>query len=139
MGGVYQAGTLSGNPIAVAAGLKTLDIIARDGFFERLGAQTQKLMAGLKESADKASIPFAVDSVGGMFGFYFSKDVPTSYEAVTKTNIEAFKKFFHLMLDQGVYLAPSAYEAGFTSLAHDDEVIAQIIAAADNSFQNLNT
>jgi len=74
-----------------------------------------------------------------MFGFYFSKDVPTSYEAVTKTNIEAFKKFFHLMLDQGVYLAPSAYEAGFTSLAHDDEVIAQIIAAADNSFQNLNT
>ena len=139
LGSVYQAGTLSGNPIAVAAGLKTLDIIARDGFFERLGAQTQKLMAGLKESADKASIPFAVDSVGGMFGFYFSKDVPTSYEAVTKTNIEAFKKFFHLMLDQGVYLAPSAYEAGFTSLAHDDEVIAQIIAAADNSFQNLNT
>ena len=139
LGSVYQAGTLSGNPIAVAAGLKTLDIIAREGFFERLGAQTQKLMAGLKESADKASIPFAVDSVGGMFGFYFSKDVPTSYEAVTKTNIEAFKKFFHLMLDQGVYLAPSAYEAGFTSLAHDDEVIAQIIAAADNSFQNLNT
>ena len=139
LGSVYQAGTLSGNPIAVAAGLKTLDIIARDGFFERLGAQTQKLMAGLKESADKASIPFAVDSVGGMFGFYFSKDVPTSYEAVTKTNIEAFKKFFHLMLDQGVYLAPSAYEAGFTSLAHDDDVIAQIIAAADNSFQNLNT
>ena len=139
LGSVYQAGTLSGNPIAVAAGLKTLDIIARDGFFERLGAQTQKLMAGLKEAADKASIPFAVDSVGGMFGFYFSKDVPTSYEAVTKTNIEAFKKFFHLMLDQGVYLAPSAYEAGFTSLAHDDEVIAQIIAAADNSFQNLNT
>ena len=138
LGSVYQAGTLSGNPIAVAAGLKTLDIIARDGFFERLGAQTQKLMAGLKESADKASIPFAVDSVGGMFGFYFSKDVPTSYEAVTKTNIEAFKKFFHLMLDQGVYLAPSAYEAGFTSLAHDDDVIAQIIAAADNSFQNLN-
>ena len=139
LGSVYQAGTLSGNPIAVAAGLKTLDIIARDGFFERLGAQTQKLMAGLKEAADKASIPFAVDSVGGMFGFYFSKDVPTSYEAVTKTNIDAFKKFFHLMLDQGVYLAPSAYEAGFTSLAHDDEVIAQIIAAADNSFQNLNT
>jgi glutamate-1-semialdehyde 2,1-aminomutase len=139
LGSVYQAGTLSGNPIAVAAGLKTLDIIARDGFFERLGAQTQKLMAGLKESADKASIPFAVDSVGGMFGFYFSKDVPTSYEAVTKTNIEAFKKFFHLMLDQGVYLAPSAYEAGFTSLAHDDEVIAQIIAAADKSFKNLNT
>ena len=139
LGSVYQAGTLSGNPIAVAAGLKTLDIIARDGFFERLGAQTQKLMAGLKESADKASIPFAVDSVGGMFGFYFSKDVPTSYEAVTKTNIEAFKKFFHLMLDQGVYLAPSAYEAGFTSLAHDDEVIAQIIAAAEKSFQNLNT
>ena len=94
-------------------------------------------MAGLKQAADKAKIPFAVDSVGGMFGFYFTDQVPTSYEAVTKSNIEAFKKFFHLMLDEGVYLAPSAYEAGFTSIAHDDEVLANIIAAAEKSFPKL--
>jgi glutamate-1-semialdehyde 2,1-aminomutase len=92
----------------------------------------------MKQMADKANIPFAVDSVGGMFGFYFAKEVPTSYEAVTKTNIDAFKKFFHLMLDEGVYLAPSAYEAGFTSMTHDDAVIEAIIVAADKAFQKLN-
>ena len=102
LGNVYQAGTLSGNPVAVAAGLKTLEIISREGFYECLTGQTQKLMAGLKKAADKANIPFAVDSVGGMFGFYFADQVPTSFEEVTKTNIESFKKFFHLMLDQGV-------------------------------------
>ena len=137
LGNVYQAGTLSGNPVAVAAGLKTLEIISRAEFFEHLTSQTQKLMAGMKQMADKANIPFAVDSVGGMFGFYFSKEVPSSYEAVTKTNIEAFKQFFHLMLDEGVYLAPSAYEAGFTSMTHDDAVIGAIIAAADKAFQKL--
>ena len=94
-------------------------------------------MAGLKQAADKANIPFAVDSVGGMFGFYFANQVPTSYEAVTKTDIEAFKKFFHLMLDEGVYLAPSAYEAGFTSIAHDNEVVNAIIEAAERSFKKL--
>ena len=138
LGSVYQAGTLSGNPVAVAAGLKTLEIISREGFYECLTGQTQKLMAGLKHAADKANIPFAVDSVGGMFGFYFANAVPASYEAVTKTDIEAFKKFFHLMLDEGVYLAPSAYEAGFTSIAHDNEVLNAIIAAAEKSFQKLN-
>ena len=137
LGSVYQAGTLSGNPVAVAAGLKTLEIISREGFYECLAGQTEKLMAGLKQAADKAGIPFAVDSVGGMFGFYFANAVPTSYEAVTKTDIEAFKKFFHLMLDEGVYLAPSAYEAGFTSIAHDNDVLDAIIAAADKSFQRL--
>ena len=137
LGSVYQAGTLSGNPVAVAAGLKTLEIISREGFYECLAGQTEKLMAGLKQAADKAGIPFAVDNVGGMFGFYFANAVPTSYEAVTKTNIEAFKKFFHLMLDEGVYLAPSAYEAGFTSIAHDNDVLDAIIAAADKSFQKL--
>jgi glutamate-1-semialdehyde 2,1-aminomutase len=137
LGNVYQAGTLSGNPVAVAAGLKTLEIISREGFFECLTGQTGKLMAGLKQAADKANIPFSVDSVGGMFGFYFAKDVPNSYEAVTKTNIEAFKKFFHLMLDEGVYLAPSAYEAGFTSITHDNDVVGAIIAAAEKSFQKL--
>jgi glutamate-1-semialdehyde 2,1-aminomutase len=137
LGNVYQAGTLSGNPVAVAAGLKTLEIISREGFYECLASQTQKLMTGLKQVADKSRIPFAVDRVGGMFGFYFADAVPSSYEAVTKTDIEAFKKFFHHMLDEGVYLAPSAYEAGFTSIAHDNGVIEAIIAAADKSFQKL--
>lgn len=137
LGNVYQAGTLSGNPVAVAAGLKTLEIVSREGFYECLTDQTQKLMAGLKKSADKANIPFAVDSVGGMFGFYFAASIPNSYELVTKTNIDAFKKFFHLMLDEGVYLAPSAYEAGFTSVTHDDAVLAEIITAAEKSFSKL--
>ena len=137
LGNVYQAGTLSGNPVAVAAGLKTLEIISREGFYECLTGQTQKLMTGLKQAADKAKIPFSVDSVGGMFGFYFADAIPNSFEAVTKTNIESFKKFFHLMLDEGVYLAPSAYEAGFTSIAHDDAVLAEIIAAAEKSFPKL--
>ena len=137
LGNVYQAGTLSGNPVAVAAGLKTLEIISREGFYECLGGQTQKLMAGLKQAADEANIPFAVDSVGGMFGFYFTDQVPTSYEAVTKSDIEAFKKFFHAMLDEGVYLAPSAYEAGFTSIAHDNSVLDNITAAARKAFKKL--
>jgi glutamate-1-semialdehyde 2,1-aminomutase len=137
LGNVYQAGTLSGNPVAVAAGLKTLEIISREGFFDCLTGQTQKLMAGLKLAADEAGVPFAVDSVGGMFGFYFASEIPTSFEAVTKTNIEAFKKFFHLMLDQGVYLAPSAYEAGFTSITHDNAVLEEIITAAKTAFKKL--
>jgi glutamate-1-semialdehyde 2,1-aminomutase len=137
LGNVYQAGTLSGNPVAVAAGLKTLEIVSRAGFYECLTGQTEKLMMGLKLAADEAKVPFAVDSVGGMFGFYFADQVPTSYEAVTKSNIEAFKKFFHLMLDQGVYLAPSAYEAGFTSIAHDNAVVDEIITAARSAFKKL--
>ena len=137
LGNVYQAGTLSGNPVAVAAGAKTLEIISRPGFFECLTEQTKKLMAGLQQEADRAKIPFSVDSVGGMFGFYFSQTVPTSYEAVTKTDIEAFKRFFHAMLDEGVYLAPSAYEAGFTSIAHDNTVVDEIIRAAQQSFQKI--
>ena len=137
LGTVYQAGTLSGNPVAVAAGLKTLEIISREGFYECLAGQTEKLMAGLKQAAYKAGVPFAVDSVGGMFGFYFTSQIPTSYEAVTQSDIEAFKKFFHLMLEEGVYLAPSAYEAGFTSITHDNEVVNAIIAAAESSFKKL--
>ena len=137
LGNVYQAGTLSGNPVAVASGLKTLEIVSRPGFYECLTGQTEKLMAGLKQAADEAHIPFAVDSVGGMFGFYFTSKVPSSFEAVTKMDIEAFKKFFHAMLDQGVYLAPSAYEAGFTSIAHDNEVLDAIVSAATISFQKL--
>lgn len=137
LGNVYQAGTLSGNPVAVASGLKTLEIVSRPGFYECLTGQTEKLMARLKLSADEAGVPFSIDSVGGMFGFYFADKVPTSFEAVTQSNIEAFKKFFHAMLDQGVYLAPSAYEAGFTSIAHDNEVLDAIVAAARVSFRSL--
>ena len=137
LGNVYQAGTLSGNPVAVAAGLKTLEIVSREGFYECLTGQTEKLMLGLKQAADQAKVPFSVDSVGGMFGFYFADQVPTSFEEVTKTDIEAFKKFFHLMLDQGVYLAPSAYEAGFTSITHDNAVLEEIIAAAKTAFKQL--
>jgi glutamate-1-semialdehyde 2,1-aminomutase len=137
LGNVYQAGTLSGNPVAVAAGLKTLEIVSREGFYECLTGQTEKLMLGLKQAADQANIPFSVDSVGGMFGFYFADQVPTSFEEVTQTDIEAFKKFFHLMLDQGVYLAPSAYEAGFTSITHDNAVLDEIIAAAKTAFKKL--
>ena len=137
LGSVYQAGTLSGNPVAVASGLKTLEIVSRPGFYECLSEQTKKLMTGLKQAAEKAGVPFSVDSVGGMFGFYFTNQIPKSYEAVTKSDIEAFKKFFHFMLDEGVYLAPSAYEAGFTSIAHDNEVVNSIIAAAESSFKRL--
>jgi glutamate-1-semialdehyde 2,1-aminomutase len=137
LGNVYQAGTLSGNPVAVAAGAKTLEIISRPGFFECLTEQTKKLMAELQQEADRAKIPFSVDSIGGMFGFYFSQTVPTSYEAVTKTDIEAFKRFFHAMLEEGVYLAPSAYEAGFTSITHDNAVVDEIIRAAQKSFQKI--
>ncbi|MBT8529244.1 glutamate-1-semialdehyde 2,1-aminomutase [Polynucleobacter paneuropaeus] len=137
LGAVYQAGTLSGNPVAVAAGLKTLEIVARESFYECLAGQTKKLMSGLKMAADQASIPFAVDSVGGMFGFYFTSAVPTSFAEVTQSNIEAFKHFFHAMLDEGVYLAPSAYEAGFTSITHDNAVVDQIVKAAQKSFQKI--
>jgi glutamate-1-semialdehyde 2,1-aminomutase len=134
LGNVYQAGTLSGNPLAVAAGLANLDIITQPGFYDCLATQTKKFVNGMKERADKAGIDFSVDSVGGMFGLYFSEEVPTSYAAVTASDIEAFKKFFHLMLDNGVYLAPSAYEAGFLSIAHDDAVLAEMFSAAEKSF-----
>jgi glutamate-1-semialdehyde 2,1-aminomutase len=134
LGNVYQAGTLSGNPLAVAAGLANLDIITRPGFFDCLSMQTKKFVDGMALRAKQAGVPFSVDSVGGMFGLYFSEKVPTSYAEVTASNIEAFKKFFHLMLDNGVYLAPSAYEAGFLSIAHDDTVLAEMFKAAEKSF-----
>ena len=134
LGAVYQAGTLSGNPVSVAAGLATLDILGRPGFYENLAAQTKKLVDGLSERAKAAGVTFCADSVGGMFGLYFRESIPTSFAEVSDANIEAFKVFFHAMLDQGVHLAPSAFEAGFVSAKHDDAIIAQTLDAAEKAF-----
>ncbi|CAM2179560.1 glutamate-1-semialdehyde 2,1-aminomutase [Paraburkholderia sacchari] len=133
-GGVYQAGTLSGNPIAVAAGLKTLQLIQAPGFYEKLTAQTERLAQGLSQAAREANVPFVADSVGGMFGLYFADKVPGSFAEVTKSDVTRFNRFFHQMLDAGVYFAPSAYEAGFVSSAHDDALIDETIAAARRAF-----
>lgn len=130
LGNVYQAGTLSGNPLSVAAGLTTLRLIQQPGFFDTLGQRSARLAAGLADAARAAGVPMTTDSVGGMFGFYFSDRVPTSYAEATQCDIPRFKAFFHAMLDEGVYLAPSAYEAGFTSIAHTDALIEDTIAAA---------
>ncbi len=130
-GPVYQAGTLSGNPVAMAAGLATLEKIDRDGFFEALGERTAALATGLKAAADEADTPLAVTYAGGMFGFVFTDEpVVQRFEHVAQADIERFKRFFHGMLDAGVYLAPSAFEAGFVSAAHGESEIAQTLAAA---------
>ncbi len=134
LGGVYQAGTLSGNPVAVSCGLATLKLIQAPGFYERLAAQTGMLIEGLVARAQKHGLPFCGDFVGGMFGLYFAPSVPQSYAQIMATDKDRFNRFFHAMLDRGVYLAPSAYEAGFVSAAHDDEVIARTLAAADQAF-----
>jgi len=134
LGGVYQAGTLSGNPVAVACGLATLKLIQRPGFYEALGAQTKKLVEGLVAAARRSGVPFCADSVGGMFGIYFAPAVPQSYAQVMAMDKNRFNAFFHAMLERGVYLAPSAYEAGFVSAAHDDAAIAHTLEAARASF-----
>jgi glutamate-1-semialdehyde 2,1-aminomutase len=130
LGPVYQAGTLSGNPIATACGLATLNEISKAGFYEALSAKTQKLMAGLKGIADEAGVPFSVDSEGGMFGFFFFDALPQNYAKVMTTDSKRFNAFFHGMLERGVYLAPALYEAGFVSAAHSDEDIAATLQAA---------
>jgi len=138
LGPVYQAGTLSGNPIAMAAGLAALKEISKAGVYETLTAKTSQLLAGLTAAAAKHQVPFSVNQVGGMFGLFFTeKQNISSYAEATQCDIEAFKKFFHLMLAEGVYLAPSAYEAGFLSLAHSDADLAATIAAADRAFAKL--
>ncbi|CAD6562838.1 glutamate-1-semialdehyde 2,1-aminomutase [Paraburkholderia sabiae] len=137
LGGVYQAGTLSGNPIAVAAGLKTLQLIQAPGFYDALSRQTTRLAQGLTEAAREAKIPFAADAVGGMFGLYFSESVPGSFAEISHCDIPRFNKFFHKMLDAGVYFAPSAYEAGFVSSAHDDAIVDATIEAARGAFKSL--
>ena len=130
LGSVYQAGTLSGNPVAVAAGLKTLEIIQRPSFYENLTARTEQLVHGLKQAAAQTGIAFTADSVGGMFGLYFSGSLPQNYADMTASNIEAFKTFFHGMLNRGVAFGPSAYEAAFVSAAHTEELVAESVAIA---------
>ena len=135
MGPVYQAGTLSGNPISVAAGLATLDLISEDGFFESLTNKTTELVEGIEEHAKRAGVPFCASHVGGMFGMYFTDRVPETYEDVMGCNRERFNRFFHAMLDQGIYLAPSAFEAGFVSSAHSEQDIRTTLDAAGDAFK----
>ena len=137
LGAVYQAGTLSGNPVAVACGLATLKGIQAPGFHDRLSAQTAKLVAGLTDAAHDAGIQFCADSVGGMFGLYFLPEIPHGFNDVMKADTELFAKFFHGMLDRGVYFAPSTFEAGFVSITHTDEVIDATIRAARETFAEI--
>ncbi len=137
-GPVYQAGTLSGNPVAMAAGLKTLELLDVDGFYERLSATTRTFVHGLKDAADAAGVPLAVEQAGGMFGFVFSDDAPVRrFGQVAAADIDRFRQFFHGMLDAGVYLAPSAFEAGFVSAAHGEDEIGQTLDAARKVMANL--
>jgi glutamate-1-semialdehyde 2,1-aminomutase len=137
-GPVYQAGTLSGNPLAMAAGLATLNEISRTGFFAALSEKTGELVGGLAAIAAEAGIPLATENMGGMFGFVFTDQGPVRrFDQVASADIERFRKFFHDMLDRGVYLAPSAFEAGFVSAAHGDDEIAQTLDAARAAMASL--
>ena len=138
LGPVYQAGTLSGNPIALAAGLATLDLAAADGFHAGLDAAASRLVKGLQSRASTAGIALTTNQVGGMFGFFFSDESPvTRFEQVTRCDLERFQRFYHAMLDAGVYLAPSAYEAGFVSSTHTDAIVDETLDAAERVFATL--
>jgi glutamate-1-semialdehyde 2,1-aminomutase len=138
LGPVYQAGTLSGNPVAMAAGLATLEGLEAPEFHARLAVATDRLVHGIKAAADQARVPLATNHVCGMFGLFFT-DAPhvTSYAQATACDVERFKRFFHGMLAEGVYLAPSAFEAGFVSAAHSDADIDATIAAAARVFARI--
>jgi len=137
LGPVYQAGTLSGNPVAVAAGLATLAETGAPGFYDRLADKTRALTDGLEAEGRRAGVAFCADAVGGMFGIYFAPRIPQTYAEIMACDKERFNRFFHLMLDAGIYLAPSAYEAGFVSAAHRDADIAATTAAAAAAFAAL--
>jgi glutamate-1-semialdehyde 2,1-aminomutase len=136
LGPVYQAGTLSGNPVAVAAGLATLKLVQQPGFYDELTSKTENLCDGLMNAARRHGVKFSAQSVGGMFGLYFRADCPHSFAEVMECDKEAFNRFFHAMLSSGHYFAPSAFEAGFVSAAHSDADIAETVAAADAIFSN---
>lgn len=137
LGPVYQAGTLSGNPIAVAAGLATLKVVSASGFHARVDATTRSLVEGLVGAASHAGVKFSAQSIGSMFGVYFREKAPTSFAEVMQCDRERFNRFFHEMLARGVYLAPSAYEAGFVSAAHGAPEIDATLAAARDSFKKI--
>ncbi len=137
LGAVYQAGTLSGNPVATACGLATLKEIQKPGFFEDLGRKTQSLISGLTQAAHGAGVPFCGDSQGGMFGFFLMNELPQNYAKVMTTDSSKFNKFFHGLLDLGVYIAPALYEAGFVSAAHSEADISDTVAVAQEVFKTL--
>ncbi len=138
LGPVYQAGTLSGNPVAMAAGLKTLELISQTGFYQQLSEKTEQLVTGIQSKADQANIPFSFNRVGAMFGLFFTQEEKVShFSQVMQSDQDCFRQFFHGMLKQGVYLAPSAFEAGFVSAAHSDEDIEKTINAAGTVFNTL--
>jgi glutamate-1-semialdehyde 2,1-aminomutase len=138
LGPVYQAGTLSGNPVAMRAGLTTLDLIQQPGFFDKLSAMTQQFMQGLEALAKKTGVPLTTNYVGGMFGIFFTEaNKVSNFAQVSACNVERFKLFYHGMLREGIYLAPSAYEAGFVSSAHTQADIEQTLAAAERVFKQL--
>lgn len=135
LGAVYQAGTLSGNPVAVAAGLATLRLVQAPNFYEKLSARTRQLTDGLAAVAKKHGIVFCAQAIGGMFGLYFRENPPGSYAEVMSCDRDAFNRFFHAMLQEGVYFAPSAFEAGFVSATHGDAEIGKTLAAAEKIFK----
>lgn len=138
LGGVYQAGTLSGNPLAMRAGIEMFKHLRQPDFYQNLNVKLEKLLAGLQAAADEAGIPFKTQQAGAMFGLYFTdQDDITSFDSMLACDTEAFKKFFHGMLDRGVNFAPSAFEAGFISAAHSDEDIEFTIQAAKDTFQSM--
>ena len=137
-GPVYQAGTLSGNPVAMAAGLASLEVISEPGFYSRLAALTRELVDGIQVAANDAGVPLRTTAVGGMFGMFFTdQERILNFNEVSQCDVDAFRRFFHLMLERGVYLAPSAFEAGFVSMAHTAEHIEATLAAARESFTQL--
>jgi glutamate-1-semialdehyde 2,1-aminomutase len=137
-GPVYQAGTLSGNPVAMAAGLAMLNAVSQPGFYPALALKTQTLMQGFESAAAEAGIPLSTNQVGGMFGFFFSEEKNIRrFAQVTRCDIPRFQKFYHLMLQEGIYLAPSAYEAGFVSAAHGEGELDQTLCAARKAMKQL--
>ncbi|HSI53628.1 MAG TPA: glutamate-1-semialdehyde 2,1-aminomutase [Ramlibacter sp.] len=138
LGPVYQAGTLSGNPVATACGLATLKEIKKAGFFDGLAAQTRSLVEGLKAAAARENVDFSADCEGGMFGFFLLRDLPQNYPQVMKSDSPRFNRLFHGLLDRGIYIAPALYEAGFVSSAHSPADIAETISAAGEVFRSLS-